>query len=137
MDSGTIAVRKNTILMMCGGNKGCLTPNEHPPLIGHYSPGETVRQSPRSRRDFRVPHRVPRSDASQGSADTGADKIPVFVKKRGSRSNPSNQEGLFSNTNISMATPMLGLGSASDAPERGLTPDPPQVCVHESDKESE
>ena len=114
----------------CGGKAGCLTPNEHPTLIGHYSPLATDRLSPRSRKDIRVPHRIP-SDASTSTAST-KDKIPTFVTKRGSRSKPDDPEGikgLFGNTNVSMAQPMLG--KATDNKEllaaEDLKPDPAQT----------
>jgi hypothetical protein len=124
--SASMAMRKNTILMPCGGNKGCLTPNEHPSMIGHYSPEAAMRLSPRRRRDIRAPCRIP-DDNSQDTVSTDA-KIPVFVPKRGLRGSKGKEIGLFSNTNPTMQTPSLQpLSAEADVPRRGLTPDPPMT----------
>lgn len=107
LNSGTVALRKSTMLMPCGGNKGCLTPNEHPPLIGHYSPTSQLQVSPRRRLPERLPSYVSAETAStveRASAGSG---------KRGSAARPA---------------------AGDVAPARGLTPDPP-VTTYQRDYE--
>jgi len=112
--SGTVSVRKNTILMPCGGNKGCLTPNEHPPLIGHYSPTTQLQASPGQR----VPHRL----LSHVSSET-ATTVERALSHRKSFSPCAATRG---------AARRYEEIPLEDEPVRGLTPDPP-VTTYQRD----
>jgi len=61
-----------------GGNMGCNTPNEHPPMIGHYIGPLSPTFSHRSRH-IRAPCRIP-DDKSQSTVST-IPKIPVWNPK--------------------------------------------------------
>jgi hypothetical protein len=118
--SGTVSLRKNTILMPCGGNKGCLTPNEHPPLIGHYSPTTQLQASPGKR----VPHRLPSYVSSQTASTVERapaaelSHIKSFSPRAATRGACRRYEEIHQ----------------EEEQVRGLTPDPP-VTTYQRDFE--
>jgi len=128
-------LRKSTLLQPCGGNKGCLTPNEHPPLVGHYSPEPPLAHlSPRSKSTIRVPCRVPddgsQDTATQSTASTKP-RIPVYTRapKRGSLwGSRAGAEGAAAD-NAGAA------GAAGGRRHTGLTPDPPMTTYQRANLE--
>ena len=125
VSGGMETLRKSTLLVPCGGNKGCLTPNEHPPLVGHYSPESPVSNlSPRSRWNVRVPHRIP-DDNSQDSAAT-TEKISPFAPptKHRTRSQLGSEQAASSRK-----------GAVEGRQHTGLTPDPPMTTYQRANLE--
>lgn len=128
VSGGMETLRKSTLLQPCGGNKGCLTPNEHPPLVGHYSPEVPPSHlSPRSRSDIRLPCRIPEDNSQDSDATRAA--IPVFAPQGKGGTRPQRATASVPDKAAS------GTGAADGRRHTGLTPDPPMTTYQRANLE--
>ena len=134
--SATMEFRKNTLKQTVGGNKGCLTPNEHPSMLGNYSPSGSVphpafspvpdARFPNPRKPYRSPPSGDKAQTAQATTRAASEKhqIPVFDNKVSQRSG-QRAGGRAGGSDGARHAGTVG-GCSADAP-RGLTPIPPRT----------